>query len=204
METDRSKRIKEIELRLEDLATERETLIQELTTLRSTPKFELPPILGSIASEKAPDTPQEKVELFLKLFRGRNSVYPKLWENSAKGKKGYSPACNNEWVRSICNKPKVKCSDCTNQAFPPLDEKAVFAHLQGSHTIGTYAIREDDSTTFLATDFDGSGWQQDILAFRASASELGIQTEIERSRSGNEPMPGSSFLNQFRHERRAN
>ena len=188
MEEQKSKdsaRIKEIELRLEKVAAERESLIQELTELRSSTKEDLPSLLGSITLTKTPDSPQEKVDVFLKHFCGRKSVYPKLWENKAKGKKGYSPVCSNEWVRGVCNKPKIKCTDCSYQAFPPLDEKTVFAHLKGTQTIGTYAIREDDTTIFLATDFDGSGWEQDVVAFRAAARELGIQAEIERSRSGN-------------------
>lgn len=42
-------------------------------------------------------TPDKKVELFLRLFRGRSDVYPRLWENRKTGKKGYAPACANEW-----------------------------------------------------------------------------------------------------------
>src|SRR5690606_23685476 len=91
-------------------------------------------LLGSRVTDQVPQTPDEKVDLFLKLFRCRESVYPKLWENSAKGTKGYSPACRNEWVRSVCDKPKVKCSDCPNQAFPALDYEAVKQHLLGNHT----------------------------------------------------------------------
>src|SRR3989338_3656906 len=83
-----------------------------------------------------PTTADEKVELFLRLFRCRESVYPKLWENRAKGTKGYSPACRNEWVRGVCGKPQVKCSECPSQAFPRLDEQAVRDHLQGRHTAG--------------------------------------------------------------------
>ncbi|GAG85978.1 unnamed protein product, partial [marine sediment metagenome] len=39
-------------------------------------------------------TPDEKIALFLRLFQGRNDVYPKLWQNQKSGKKGYSPACS--------------------------------------------------------------------------------------------------------------
>lgn len=56
--------------------------------------------------------------------------------------------------------------------------------LRGQSIIGTYAIREDDTCTFLACDFDESSWQADILAFCETAKFLGIQTAIERSRSG--------------------
>ena len=112
-------------------------------------------------------------------------MYPKLWENPKSGGKGYSPACRNEWVRGVCEKPRVKCSECPHQAFPALDELAAHDHLTGKHTIGTYAIDEDNTCVFLAADFDGDGWQSDIRAYRAAAMELGIDPAIERSRSGN-------------------
>jgi hypothetical protein len=102
-----------------------------------------------------------------------------------KGTKGYSPFCGNEWISGICEKLRIKCGDCSKQAFHRLDEKAIRNHLQGMQTIGTYAIREDDTCVFLATDFDGDGWLEDISAYTAAGRELGIAVEIERSRSGN-------------------
>ena len=178
--------IREIEKRLESIDIERHQLIRELSALRlSANQNELPDLLGAPVASRVPETPDEKIELFLKLFRARESVYPKLWENAAKGTKGYSPACSNEWVRTLCDKPRIKCSECPNQAFPKLDASAVRDHLQGKQTIGTYAIREDDSCIFLAADFDGTGWSQDVLAYCAAARELSIQVEVERSRSGN-------------------
>ncbi|NBS53712.1 MAG: hypothetical protein EBS96_14085, partial [Spartobacteria bacterium] len=84
-----------------------------------------------------------------------------------------------------CEKPRVKCSDCPNQNYPPLDHSAIHSHLIGRHTIGTYAIREDDSCIFLAADFDGEGWMQDIEAYRRAAEQMGISVGVERSRSGN-------------------
>jgi hypothetical protein len=62
-------------------------------------------------------TSAEKVLLFRSLFRGRDDLYPKRWENARTGKKGYAPACANEWVRGVCEKPRVKCGECPNQAF---------------------------------------------------------------------------------------
>ena len=139
---------------------------------------------GSSALPAAPVTTTEKIELFLKLFRCREDVYPKLWQNKLKGTKGYSPACANEWVRNVCEKPKVKCSDCQSQAFLKLDAAAVEAHLRGTATIGTYAIREDDSCVFLACDFDGDGWQDDVKAYRNVGRSMGVDVALERSRSG--------------------
>ena len=173
-------RIKEIEAELHDLEARRQGLLAEMREIRSAAESpELP--LG----KGTPGTNEEKVDLFLSLFGGRRSVYPKLWINTKKGSKGYSPACSNEWVHGVCEKPRVKCSDCPNQNFPPLDHSAIHSHLTGRHTIGAYAIREDDSCIFLAADFDGDGWMQDIEAYRRAAEQMGISVGIERSRSGN-------------------
>ncbi len=80
-------------------------------------------------------TPDEKIALFLRLFKGREDVYPKLWQNQKTGKKGYSPACSNEWVRGVCQKPRVKCGECPNQAFFPVTADTVLDHLQGRHAV---------------------------------------------------------------------
>ena len=40
---------------------------------------------------------QEKIALFLELFRGREDVYAKRWYNYKSQKSGYSPAFRNEW-----------------------------------------------------------------------------------------------------------
>ena len=132
-----------------------------------------------------PRTPAEKVVLFLELFGTRRSVYAKRWENAKTGKSGYAPACDHEWHPGICYKPKVKCAECPHQKFPPLDEHAVDAHLRGAHTLGVYAIGTDDSCRFLAADFDGEGWRDDVLAYREAAERIGGTVAIERSRSGN-------------------
>lgn len=131
-----------------------------------------------------PQTNEEKAELFLTLFRGRDDIYPKRWENSKTNKSGYSPVCENEWVNSICQKPKIKCSDCKYQKFLALDISAVSSHLRGTNIIGTYAIRQDDTCKFLACDFDESSWQSDLLAFYETAKSIGIDVAMERSRSG--------------------
>ena len=53
-----------------------------------------------------------KIRLFRSLFRGREDVYPRRFESRRTGKVGYAPACSNEWVRGICEKPRIKCAEC--------------------------------------------------------------------------------------------
>ena len=136
-------------------------------------------------SADIPTTPKEKISLFRKLFRGRNDVYPLLWISSKTGRKGYSPACGNEWVRGICEKPRVKCSECPNQAFLPLGDQVVLDHLQGRHSIGVYPMLKDETCWFLAADFDKESWHDDVAAFVDTCRSLDIPTAVERSRSGN-------------------
>jgi superfamily II DNA or RNA helicase len=146
---------------------------------------------GSLAPDRAPLllvkglSVQEKVALFKSLFRGRDDVHPRLWENLAKGKKGYAPACFNEWVQGVCEKPRVKCGECTSQAFIPVGDQVIEDHLRGKHVIGVYPLLKDETCWFLAVDFDKAGWKEDVAAFRDTARAAGLAPVVERSRSGN-------------------
>ncbi|TMH37792.1 MAG: hypothetical protein E6H66_01390 [Betaproteobacteria bacterium] len=148
----------------------------------------LAPVDGAVsttadASIRYDSPTAEKVTLFRSLFRGREDIYPIRWESKA-GRSGYSPACNNEWVPGICEKPRIKCTDCLNQAFPPVSDDAVYEHLSGRRTLGVYPLLPDDTTWFIAADFDGSTWHADAMAYAASCRELSIPAYIEISRSG--------------------
>lgn len=127
----------------------------------------------------------EKIRLFMSLFRGRDDVYARRWENNKKGTSGYSPACLNEWKRGLCGKPKVACSKCGNKAYAPLDESVVGNHLRGSMVAGIYPMLPDETCWFLAIDFDDGDWQSDISAVKDACGVFGIPFVIERSRSGN-------------------
>lgn len=178
----RQQRLRELRRKLTALAAETAQTEDEIAALESDAglEFEAPR-----STQPPPRTPAKKVALFLDLFGTRRSVYPKRWENEKTGRYGYSPACDNEWRAGICEKPRVKCSDCPHQKFPPLDERAIEAHLRGAHTLGVYAIAVDDTCRFLAADFDGSDWRADVLAYREAAERIGIKVAVERSRSGN-------------------
>lgn len=126
----------------------------------------------------------EKVALFRRLFNGRTDVYPVRWENKA-GKAGYSPACANEWRAGVCEKPRIKCSDCGHRLLLPLADKTIYDHLAGRHTVGVYPLLADDRCHFLAVDFDDADWRSDAQAFIHSCRELGVPAALEISRSGN-------------------
>ncbi len=75
--------------------------------------------------------PSSKVGLFRSLFHGREDVYPRRFESRRTGKSGYAPACANEWVRGICEKPRIKCAVCPHRRFLPVTDEVIRWHLSG-------------------------------------------------------------------------
>lgn len=128
-------------------------------------------------------TTDEKVQLFRSLFRGRSDVYPVRWENKV-GKAGYSPACANEWRVNVCEKPRIKCSDCKSRQFLEVTDSVMYSHLNGDKVVGVYPLLADETCLFLAVDFDEADWQVDIKAFALSCRELSVPVSLEISRSG--------------------
>jgi hypothetical protein len=126
----------------------------------------------------------EKIALFRRLFRGREDVYARRWD-SAKGTSGYSPACRNEWKPGVCDKPRVKCGECSQRLLLPVTDQVIYDHLAGKHIIGVYPLLNDDRCWFVAIDFDEADWQADATAFIQSCRELAVPVALEISRSGN-------------------
>ena len=168
----------------------------------------LPTISQGIVTSQSPES--EKIALFRNLFRGRTEVFPRRFESQKTGKSGYQPVCRNEWVQGICEKPRIRCEDCTRRAFVSVSDEAVRNHLTGQDThessgkdftMGVYPLLLDETCWFLAADFDKSTWQEDVRAFLETCGMFNVPVALERSRSGNgghvwiffsEPVPAST------------
>ena len=180
------KEIAASEARLAELDGERTLVEKRLEELRDdlasgeSPILELP----VLDPGRAPGSKREKVALFRSLFSGRTDVFPKLWRNSRTKKHGYAPACANEWVHGVCEKPRVKCGECPNQAFLDVTDEVLLDHLQGRHVAGVYPLLEDETCRFIAVDFDKGQWQGDVAAYAATGRGFGLTPAVERSRSG--------------------
>ena len=130
-----------------------------------------------------------KIALFRSLFRGREDVYPRRFQSRKTGRAGYSPACGNEWVPGICEKPRIKCSECPHQRFLPVTDEAIQWHLKGDDhgrdfVMGVYPMLPDETCFFLAADFDKTNWQEDVAAFWETCRQMNLPVALERSRSG--------------------
>lgn len=131
-------------------------------------------------------TPQEKLDIYKNLFKGRDDVFAVRWENKDKTKTGYTPVCLNEWKRSVCIKlNKGKCKDCESQKYASLNEYYLEQHLRGFKTYGIYPLFNDNSSYFIAADFDKENWNEEAIKFIDKCKKYGLPSYLERSRSGN-------------------
>lgn len=129
-------------------------------------------------------SPEAKVKLFRRLFRGREDIYPVRWISKTTEKPGYSPVCANEWRRGVCEKPRIKCSECSHSLFAPVTDYVVFRHLRGEITAGVYPLLLDNRCYFLAIDFDDADWREDARAVLKTCVENDLPAALEISRSG--------------------
>ena len=152
------------------------------------------PRTGVVEGITATSSAADKVTLFRGLFAGRTDVFPVRWQNKKTGKSGYAPACANEWVRGVCNKPNIRCGECPNQAFIPVSDEIVERRLRGGgggrsagddFVAGVYPMLPDETCGFLAIDFDKENWAADALAVIETCMAKAVPAALVRSRSGN-------------------
>lgn len=191
--------IAENEAQLAELENLRSELLSRIVTLQHAKATLLQPVTTTDLTSQLhaityQSSQEEKIALFRSLFRGREDIYPRRFESTKTGKKGYQPVCRNEWVRGICEKPKIHCEDCGHREFLRVTDVVVRNHLQGfdpqdrsgrDFTIGVYPMLSDETCWFLAVDFDKGSWQEDARAFLETCSQVNIPASLERSRSGN-------------------
>jgi superfamily II DNA or RNA helicase len=142
-------------------------------------------------------SPEDKIALFRSLFHGREDLYAKRFESKKTGKAGYQPVCKNEWVREVCEKPRIACGLCPQRSFEPVTNEVIRNHLAGStpakndrgaaapFVMGIYPLLQNETCHLLALDFDKQSWQEDAKAFFETCEAEGIPASVERSRSGN-------------------
>lgn len=132
----------------------------------------------------------EKIALFRALFRGREEVYARRFVSARTGRAGYQPVCGNEWARGVCEKPRIRCSECACQRFLPVTDEVLRWHLSGADergrefVMGLYPMLLDERCWVLAADFDGEHWQEDSAAVSETCRALDLPVVLERSRSG--------------------
>ena len=112
---------------------------------------------------------EQRIQLFMSLFRGREDVFARRFEKWNKSIAGYAPAYIGH----------------DKEHFQVLTAEWVEKHLLGTSTLGIYPLLPDNTCYFIAVDFDGDGWEKATLALVTMFKKYSIPIAIERSRSGN-------------------
>ena len=98
---------------LDDL--NKKELIQLIEKLEKKNKELKEKIYGKVEEKETPKenkviSNEEKVKIFMEVFKGRTDLYAKRWTSNKTGKSGYSPVCKNEFSTYKCDKPRIKCN----------------------------------------------------------------------------------------------
>lgn len=126
----------------------------------------------------------DKLEIFNGLFKGRSDVFAVRWEKGAKA--GYMPAYHYDpymYRRHKRNGGTFKTYK--DKSYIPLKGIEVLKHLNGEHHIGIYPLLQDNTSWFIAADFDGKNWEGECKKVMGLCKSKNIPSYLERSRSGN-------------------
>ncbi len=131
---------------------------------------------------------QQNLDLFKSLFKGREDVFAIGWERD--GKSGYMPAYNLDWDQFKMHKAKGgTLKDFKNKHYAPLTDQRMLNHLSGKEIVGVYPLLQDNTSWFIAADFDQSTaktkcWIDECRTFMLECEKHNLPVYLERSRSG--------------------
>lgn len=157
------------QLKKENIALKKEnrTLKDQLLNVnKETSTYNNPKVTAQSAKE-------EKLSLFMNLFRGRTDVFAQK-RISKNGKPAFYPV-----------KASFSNYSDPNVSYHPLTESIIIDHLKGKKIIGVYPLLENNTCSFLAVDFDKKEWKRDVLIFAETCEKFRVPYHIERSQSGN-------------------
>jgi hypothetical protein len=74
--------------------------------------------------------------------------------------------------------------DYKDKSYLPLTDQQLLKHFNGEQLIGIYPLLQDNTSWFIAADFDKDKWADECRTFLNICKEHGILSYLERSRSG--------------------
>lgn len=125
----------------------------------------------------------DQITLFRSLFKGRDDVFAIRW--GKENKSGYSPVYSYDpYYYKRHRMAGGTFQNYTDKSHLPLSDGEIIKHLDGQQHIGVYPLLTDNTSWFLAADFDETNWKSDALKFIDACRKKGIPAYLERSRSG--------------------
>ena len=129
-------------------------------------------------------TLSNQIRLFKSVFKGREDVFAIRWEKG--NKSGYMPAYFYDPYMYRAHKMKGGTfQNYNDKTYLKLTDEEIARHLNGEQLIGIYPLLKDNTSYFIAADFDKENWIDDAGKFLKACNEKNIPAYLERSRSGN-------------------
>ncbi|MEJ7736988.1 MAG: DEAD/DEAH box helicase family protein [Chitinophagaceae bacterium] len=131
---------------------------------------------------------EQNLEIFKSLFKGREDVFAIRWERDSKS--GYMPAYILDWDQYKLHKAKGGIlKDFKDKEYAPLTDQRMLNHLEAREIVGIYPLLQDNTSWFIAADFDQSTakanrWADECRAFMLECEKHNLPVYLERSRSG--------------------
>lgn len=124
------------------------------------------------------------IDLYKSVFRGREDVFAVRWEKGDKS--GYMPSYQFDPYQYRQHSAKGgSFKDFKDKVYKKLSDEEVAKHLRGEQLIGLYPLLTDNTSFFIAADFDKENWVEECQKFIRICSDHNVPAYLERSRSGN-------------------
>lgn len=124
------------------------------------------------------------VSLLRTIFKSRTDVFAIRWQKGTKS--GYTPAY--EFDPYLLRQHKIGGGTMQNFAaktYLSLTEEQLKKHVDGQQFIGIYPLLSDNTSWWIAADFDENDWIESAGRFIDACRKFHIPAYLERSRSGN-------------------
>jgi hypothetical protein len=190
--------LEELEGELVQLNARRAELLNKITKLQQEKDSlihgkDAPLKTESLPSVTDRSSQEAKITLFRCLFRGREDVFARRFENPKTGKKGYWPVRRKDWINE-------------GGEFLPLTDEVMKNHLSGvdpqdkygrDFTIGIYPLLLDETCYFLRWILTKQPGKQTLGHFWKRVSFLTYPLHWKNRVRAKADISGSSFLNLF-------
>ena len=129
------------------------------------------------------DTLPNQIQTFKSIFKGREDVFAVRWENGKKS--GYMPAYSYDPYLYRAHKMRGGTfQNYQDKTYLPLSDKEIEKHLKGEQLVGIYPLLSNNTSWFIAADFDDDNWLEECKTFLNGCHKNKIPAYLERSRSG--------------------
>lgn len=125
----------------------------------------------------------DQLNLYKSLFKGREDVFAVRWEKNGKG--NYMPAFSFDphWYKLHLAKGGT-FQTFHDKTYKPLNDQELLKHLNGEQVVGLYPLLQNNTSWFIAADFDELNWVDECRSFLKICEEHSLPAYLERSRSG--------------------